>query len=90
MKKVILIDTEIGKVPALITGKRNAEGEDYYTGTILGEHSIFIEAKTEAFCIDQLQKAFELLMHFWVRSEFAEINLSYETKVSKNWYNEWQ
>jgi len=84
MKHVKLIDTEIGKVPVVIEKKDN-----YYNGTILSENNIFIQAKTEAFCIDQLRKAFECSMHFWVRFELSEINLTYEGKISKNWYNEW-
>ncbi len=88
MKNVKLIETELGFVPVIIE-KVEQNDEIYYNGTILGEHSIFIQAKTEAFCMDQLKKAFECTMHFWVRHELSEIRLNYEGKVSKNWYNEW-
>lgn len=88
MKKIELIETELGKVPVIIT-KAIESGEIYYIGTILGENNIFIQSKTEAFCVDQLKKAFELNMHFWVRYELSEIGLSYEGKVRKDWYNEW-
>ncbi len=88
MRRVKLIETEIGNVPVVIaTVKYN--GNTYYNGTILGENNIFIQAKTEAFCLDQLKKAFELSMHFWVRHEFSDLKLNYEGKMSKNWYNEW-
>jgi len=88
MKQVKLLNTEIGFVPVVLEEKEE-NGEKFVNGTVLGENSIFIQAKTEAFCMDQLRKAFECLMHFWVRSEFSDINLTYESKVSKNWYNEW-
>ena len=88
MKHVKLIETELGKIPVVIT-KVKTEGESYYNGKVLGENNIFIQTKTEAFCIDQLRKAFELSMHFWVRHQFSELGLIYEGKVSKQWYNEW-
>ena len=88
MKRIELIDTELGKLP-IVMEKAKENGEIYYNGTILGENSIFIQAKTEVFCIDQLRKAFECSMHFWVRHELSDIHLNYDGKVSKNWYNEW-
>lgn len=89
MKKVELIDTEIGKVPIVIS-KVKQHGEINYNGRIIGENNIFIQTRTEAFCIDQLKKAFELSIHFWLRNELFDIQLKYEGKISKNWYNEWQ
>ena len=88
MRQVRLIETEIGNVPVIIATVKYG-GETYYNGTILGENNIFIQSKTEAFCLDQLKKAFELSMHFWVRHEISDLKLSYEGKVSKQWYNEW-
>ena len=88
MAIVKLINTEVGMIPVVID-KITHEGEIYHNGTILGENNVFIQAKTEAFCLDQLKKAYELSMHFWIRGELSEIGLSYEGKVSKNWYNEW-
>ncbi len=89
MAIVKLIETELGNIPVVLD-KIKHEGVEYYNGTILGERNIFIQAKTEAFCLDQqLKKAFELSMHFWVRNEFSDLKLSYEGKVSKQWYNEW-
>jgi hypothetical protein len=88
MAEIKLIDTEIGRIPVVIR-KIKQEGESYYTGMVLGENNIFIQTKTEAFCIDQLRKAFELSMHFWVRHEISDLKLKYEGKVSKQWYNEW-
>jgi len=86
MKEIKIIDTEIGKVPVVIN-TREEHGMIYYEGTILTESNIFIQAETEEFCLQQLKKAFELSMHFWVRYELADLSLSYEGKVNKNWYN---
>jgi arginine repressor len=87
MKKVILIDTELGNVPVIIN-KVSENNEILFNGTILGENNIFIQARTEEFCIDQLRKSFECAMHFWIRYELVEIGLIYEGKINKNWYNE--
>ena len=86
MKKVKVIYTEVGVIPVLIETTKES-GDTYYNGTILGEHNIFIQAKTMAYCLDQLKKAFELSLHFWVRLELTELQLSFEGKVQKNWYN---
>ena len=87
MKNIKVIYTEIGQVPVII-GSINENGEQYYNGTIMGENNIYIQTKTIATCLDQLKKAFELSLHFWVRFELSEIGLVYEGKVKKNWYNE--
>jgi hypothetical protein len=86
MKNVKVIYTEIGQVPVLIDVIKES-GTTYYNGTVLGEHTIFIQAQTMAYCLDQLKKAFELSLHFWIRYELSEIGLTYEGKVKKDWYN---
>ena len=86
MKKVKVIYTEVGIIPVLIEITKE-NGDTYYNGTILGEHNIFIQAKTMAYCLDQLKKAFELSLHFWVRLELTELQLNFEGKVQKSWYN---
>jgi len=86
MKELKLINTEIGRIPVLIQ-KIEDNDKTYYEGSVLSEYNIFIQAETEEFCLEQLKKAFELSMHFWVRYELADLGLSYEGKVNKNWYN---
>ena len=58
MKHVKVIYTEIGTIPVVIN-ETTVNGEEYFNGTILGENNIFIQSKTEYFCLDQLKKAFE-------------------------------
>jgi hypothetical protein len=86
MRTIKVIYTELGQIPVIITPVKE-NSEEYYNGIILGENSIFIQAKSIAKCLEQLKKAFELSMHFWVRFELSDIGLTYEGKVKKDWYN---
>ena len=86
MKKKVIY-TDIGIIPVMID-VIEMSGDTYYNGRIIGEHNIFIQAKTMAYCLDQLKKAFELSLHFWVRLELTELHLNYDGKVQKSWYNE--
>lgn len=88
MKEVRIIETELGGVPVTLE-KVKDNGEEFFLGEILGEKNIFIQTKTEAFCLNQLKKAFECSMHFWVRNQISNLKLNYEGKISKDWYNEW-
>ena len=86
MRTVKVIHTEIGEIFVIITPVTE-NGEDYYNGTILGENNNFIQAKSIVKCLEQLKKAFEISIHFWVRYELSEVGLTYEGKVKKDWYN---
>ncbi len=87
MKEVRIILTEVGKVPVTIE-KVIKDGIVHYEGKIMGENNIFIETETEDYCLDQLRKAFELSMHFWLRFELNDLHLNYMGGVKKDWYNE--
>ena len=82
MRKFILKNTEYGKIPIVITPAMGSfdgfEGYYKFHGQILDEDNIMIFEMTEEKCIDELVKAFEIKMHFWVRANLAELHLEYE------------
>ena len=88
MKKVKVIHTELGEVPVIVAPVAEKGGDIHYNGTILGQNNIFIQTKSIATCLEQLKKAFELSMHFWLRQELHDLHLEYEGKIKKDWYNE--
>ena len=83
MREILLMGTEIGRVPIVITDKR-VKGVSVFEGKILDSNSIHIQSLTLENCIIELKKAFELQIHFWLRNQMTDLNIAYEGTNKKN------
>lgn len=84
MKDVLLMGTEIGKVP-IVVSDRVVKGVRVFEGKILDSNTIHIQSLSKENCIIELKKAFEIQIHFWFRNQITDINITYEaTTDNKN------
>lgn len=84
MREVLLMGTEIGRVPIVITDKK-VKGVSIFEGKILNSNAIHIQSLSKENCIIELKKAFELQIHFWLRNQITDLNIAYEgTNNKKN------
>lgn len=82
MKDVLLMGSEIGRVPIVIND-RIVRGIRIFEGKILDSNTIHIQSLSKENCIIELKKAFELQIHFWLRNQITDTNIIYDTTTNK-------
>ena len=70
MNEIVLINTELGKVPVVICNKTNK-----FHGYILWNKKIKVDSPTKKSCLYGLQKAFEFHIYTWLKLELSDLNL---------------
>lgn len=80
MNNLEIIDTELGKIPVLVT-EVIENGEIRYDGRMLDDNmKILIQTPTKETCLKGLANAFEIQMHFWLYNQLLPINIGFRNE----------